>query len=281
VPPIEGFDFSPWIEEMGADALPFGLNVFPIEQLGIEVDRMLSINEDNCERFREEFTVPFAQIEAQNTLLFTRAYPDLAEEVVSAGGTLSNFCEYLDWAYYTGVSLKGEWDYDMIRNQPCMYNSLQRVSMMNKVDLTDKNLVTGTMINEIINKMTLIMDQEPVTDPTQEANTVFFNYQVLSNDILNAMGRSLFNQDDFAENYGGFKAVLPPSSQIVIEVRNDTNDDGTKTYSVYASLNDICMNVYNCGENVYDCQIPNWITQLTTEVGYTDMETTCADMTNL
>jgi hypothetical protein len=264
VPPIEGFDFTPWIEEMGADALPFGLNVFPIEQLGIEVDRMLAINEDNCDRFKEEFTVPFAQIEAQNTLLFTRAYPDLADQVVSAGGTLSNFCEYLDWAYYTGVSLKGEWDYDMIRGQPCMYNSLQRVSMMNKVDLTDQNLVTGTMINEIITKMTLIMDQEPVTDPTQAANTVFFNYQVLSNDILNAMGRSLFNQDDFAENYGGFKSVLPPSSQIVIEVRNDTNSDGTKTYSVYASLNDICMNVYNCGSNVYDCQIPNWITQLTT-----------------
>jgi hypothetical protein len=58
VPPIEGFDFTPWIEEMGADALPFGLNVFPIEQLGIEVDRMLAINEDNCDRFKEEFTVP-------------------------------------------------------------------------------------------------------------------------------------------------------------------------------------------------------------------------------
>jgi len=106
VPPIEGFDFTPWIEEMGADALPFGLNVFPIEQLGIDVDRMLSINEDNCDRFKAEFTEPFAQLEAQNTLLFTREYPDLADQVVSSGGTLSNFCEYLDWAYYTGTLLK-------------------------------------------------------------------------------------------------------------------------------------------------------------------------------
>jgi hypothetical protein len=44
---------------MGADALPYGLNVFPIEQLGLEVDRMLSINADNCERFKGEFTEPW------------------------------------------------------------------------------------------------------------------------------------------------------------------------------------------------------------------------------
>jgi hypothetical protein len=146
VPPIEGFDFSAWIAEMGADALPYGLNVFPIEQLGPEVDRMLSINADNCSRFKAEFTEPFAQIEAQNTLLFTRAYPDLSDMVVENGGTLSNFCAYLDWAYYTGVTLTGTWDYDNIRNGACMYNSLQRVSMMNKVDLTDNNLVSGTMV---------------------------------------------------------------------------------------------------------------------------------------
>lgn len=64
MPPIEGFDFSDWIAEAGADALPYGLNVFPIEQLGIEVDRMLSINEDNCERYKKEFSEPFARMEA-------------------------------------------------------------------------------------------------------------------------------------------------------------------------------------------------------------------------
>lgn len=57
-------------------------------------------------------------------MLFSRAYPELAESVVASGGTLSNFCEYLDWAYYTGVTLKGEWDYNKIRTEACMYNSL-------------------------------------------------------------------------------------------------------------------------------------------------------------
>jgi len=153
--------------------------------------------------------------------------------------------------------------------------------MMNKVDMTDKNLVTGTMLNEIITKMNLITTQTTPTDPTPDTVTVFFNYQVLSNDILNAIGRSLFNQDDFATNYGGFAGILPPSSSIIIEVRSDTNDQGEIKYSVYASLNDICMNVYNCGSNVYDCELTNWIPQLTAEIGYTDMEATCADMTNL
>jgi len=105
---------------------------------------------------------------------------------------------------------------------------------------------------------------------------------VLDNDILNVLGRALFNQDDYGQNYGGSKGILPPSSQIVIEVRSDKNDQGEiSSYSVYASMNDICMNVYNCGQNVYDCQVNSWIAQLQTEVYYTDMETTCADMSNL
>jgi len=31
VPPLEGVDFSEWQEELGASALPYGLNVFPIQ----------------------------------------------------------------------------------------------------------------------------------------------------------------------------------------------------------------------------------------------------------
>ena len=31
VPPIDGADFSAWQQELGAKALPFGLNTFPIQ----------------------------------------------------------------------------------------------------------------------------------------------------------------------------------------------------------------------------------------------------------
>ena len=30
VPPVEGFDFKPWIDEMGLEALPYQTTVFPI-----------------------------------------------------------------------------------------------------------------------------------------------------------------------------------------------------------------------------------------------------------
>ena len=30
VPPIEGFDFKPWVDSMGPEALPFNTTIFPI-----------------------------------------------------------------------------------------------------------------------------------------------------------------------------------------------------------------------------------------------------------
>lgn len=54
VPPIEGADFSKWQEELGSQALPHGLNTFPIEQVGLEADYMLSLNERNCQRYAKD-----------------------------------------------------------------------------------------------------------------------------------------------------------------------------------------------------------------------------------
>jgi len=52
VPPIEGADFSKWQAELGASALPFGLNTFPIQQTGLQVDYTLSLNEKNCQVYK-------------------------------------------------------------------------------------------------------------------------------------------------------------------------------------------------------------------------------------
>lgn len=48
VPPIEGFDFSPWIEEMGLEALPFQTTIFPIQMNGWSYDYMLALDTQNC-----------------------------------------------------------------------------------------------------------------------------------------------------------------------------------------------------------------------------------------
>ena len=51
VPPIKGASFTEWQKELGAAALPYGLNTFPIQQIGPEADTMLSMNSGNCARY--------------------------------------------------------------------------------------------------------------------------------------------------------------------------------------------------------------------------------------
>lgn len=51
VPPITGADFSQWQEELGAHALPYGLNTFPINQYGRAVDYTLATSKYNCAKF--------------------------------------------------------------------------------------------------------------------------------------------------------------------------------------------------------------------------------------
>jgi hypothetical protein len=108
VPPIEGADFSLWQNELGAKALPNGLNTFPIEQLGLEVDRMLSINADNCARFKTEFTDPWTTMSNVDLKGFSQTWPDLGAIITEKGASLSQFCDYINWADISGVALTVE-----------------------------------------------------------------------------------------------------------------------------------------------------------------------------
>jgi len=175
VPPIKGADFSEWQKELGANALPYGLNVYPIEQVGLEVDRMLSINGDNCPRFKKEFTDPWTTASKIDTEGFSQMYPELGEKINSMGASLTQFCDYVNWADITGVTLQGkESDWTTIRQQHCDYEALQRQNMMNKLDLTDKNLISGSFLKEIgdtIDKLTPAAGSNAATLPT-----TFYNY---------------------------------------------------------------------------------------------------------
>lgn len=51
IPPVEGADFSQLQSELGASALPYGLNTFPIQQWGLEDDFVLAVSSDNCPLF--------------------------------------------------------------------------------------------------------------------------------------------------------------------------------------------------------------------------------------
>lgn len=70
----------------------------------------------------------------------------------------------------TGVDLKGNPDeYDYARSVYCTYNSLQRVSLMNKVDINDHNLISGTFLNEVntrLNDLKKLTPSNSTTLPT-------------------------------------------------------------------------------------------------------------------
>jgi hypothetical protein len=51
---LVGVDFSEWQQELGEKALPYGLNVFPIQQLGRAADFLLSLDSHNCARYASE-----------------------------------------------------------------------------------------------------------------------------------------------------------------------------------------------------------------------------------
>ena len=48
IPPIDNFDFKPWIDEMGLEALPHNTTIFPIQMNGWSYDYMLALDNENC-----------------------------------------------------------------------------------------------------------------------------------------------------------------------------------------------------------------------------------------
>ena len=78
VPPIEGADFSKWQEELGASALPFGLNTFPIQQTGLQVDFTLSLNEKNCPTYKAQWETESRLVGKKYDQIMTELYPTYA-----------------------------------------------------------------------------------------------------------------------------------------------------------------------------------------------------------
>lgn len=52
---MDGADFSAQQAELGNHALPYGLNIFPIQNTGLEVDFLLALNDLNCLLFKSAF----------------------------------------------------------------------------------------------------------------------------------------------------------------------------------------------------------------------------------
>ena len=106
VPPIEGADFSAWQKELGEKALPYGLNTFPIQQVGMRADLVLATNESNCAAFKKSLKEWENTYEVSAWNYFKETYPKQHDIAVAKGASLDVTCDYSHWAYLTNVKLQ-------------------------------------------------------------------------------------------------------------------------------------------------------------------------------
>ena len=216
IPPIKGANFKKWQDELGAAALPYGLNTFPIQQIGPEADTMLSMDHKNCARYGE-IMLPLVKdanekLESEMNEKFNSVWKQMMKDEISG----SEMCDYLDWAYYARVALDGDMkEYQKIHETLCQsyYNSITHSNITVE---WDNGLISNTFNKKLL-EILQIADES-------EANTMakpvsFFNFQTLNSDILNAFALSTCENPKMPT----FMETLPASSSIVFEV----NKDGT------------------------------------------------------
>merc|ERR1712224_890608 len=105
VPPIEGADFSKWQNELGAHALPNGINTFPIQMFGKDHDWLLAMSEKNCPRFKAEWDSVWSEKENWYNADFAKKFPEAQDHIDAANGNVQDFCSYMEWAHLNGVQL--------------------------------------------------------------------------------------------------------------------------------------------------------------------------------
>ena len=115
VPPIDGFDFKPWIDEMGEGpgpqpALPHQTTIFPIQMNGWSYDYMLAIDDGNCPTLKSEKAKIAAEIKQLDDDAITNSGMSDAEKSAMRGligqSTFVEFCDYISWAYTESIQLK-------------------------------------------------------------------------------------------------------------------------------------------------------------------------------
>lgn len=106
VPPMAGVDFSEWQRELGAHALPFGLQTFPIQQSGIEADMLLSVSDKNCPYYANNMKPALDDITGQAQTAISNISYQWASYLELK--SVADICSYLQWAHYNSIDLAGD-----------------------------------------------------------------------------------------------------------------------------------------------------------------------------
>lgn len=267
VPPIEGADFTEWQKELGAYALPHGLQTYPIQQAGFEKDFVLSLSQKNCARYAASIEGPLAGIAASLDAAIAASYPDIAGEMKEKDVTGEELCDYLTWAHFNAVPLQGDQDrqqeYAKLVSETCPAEYYDKVTQaVQAVNASEGNLVASGFLTTIKDRVNLALatPERPADADPKNLPLAFTNYQAFTSDILLAIASQSLEgvQTD---------AALPASSNLIFEVWGD----GT----VHGFLNDAEFTPAGCSADAA-CTSDLFLSAIESRIGYTDLETACA-----
>ena len=106
MPPIEGFDFKPWIAEMGNEALPYQTTIFPIQMNGWSYDYTLALDDDNCAKRKAVRESHRAELDKQvQDAVAASQLDDSIKSQYLSNDKWESFCDYTRWAYIESVEL--------------------------------------------------------------------------------------------------------------------------------------------------------------------------------
>lgn len=282
VPPMEGADFSAQQQELGAHALPYGLNIFPIQNTGLEVDFKLALNEQNCPLFKENF-YPTGQ--ALNDVALQGLPLDVADMIKADGSNMREFCNYLEWAWITSVPLQNQLKYDRIRRDDCHTYQTSYVNALRQFEQSNSYLIATDYMISVRDHVAVAsgiynysetshgkmhkkqMEFERVNgDPLPN---VFHAYTALSADTLYLFAFATLDEEDLEKATLGFR-VLPDSSTLVFEVDSANN--------VHAYLNDRKVAPNGCSPGM-DCSAQTFLDAINKRIYWEgdgkDVQSTC------
>jgi len=288
VPPIEGFDFKPWIDEMGLEALPHQTTIFPIQMNGWSYDYMLALDDDNCPVRAQKRAEISATIEKDVKDKITASLPAMQSYVDQYG--LDTFCSYVNWAYTESIELKEEVESKTpletmfatcqatMKIQTTAWAQQEAASLGN-VSSNDVRGKIRDYVNFWLTKMPSTPDatKQQLTQDLKKANLKTTAGAGDPNYVLFWTNEALLNL--FAQSISADATVqsmlpLPPSSTILLEF----TEDGSGALNVEGFINDQAVTLTQCGEAT-SCGASAFSAGLNSTMGQTNVTNWCIDKT--
>lgn len=283
VPPIEGFDFKPWIDEMGLEALPFQTTIFPIQMNGWSYDYLLALDDVNCPP-RGAFR---STVEAQKTQAIkdtiAQKLPQMQAYVETLG--FEDVCGYVNWAWTESVDLKDDVESKTpldSMHDACLAAQAKVLDIYANLETSKLDSVSSNDVRKrIMNQIFYWIENLPTTTEakkkemaellkgvslTTTAGSENPNYVLFwtNEELLSLFSLSLTNENQ--------KITYPlvPSSTIILEFTLDQSN----TLQVAGFVNDQAVSLIHCNGQT-SCSAEEFAKSLKDSLKVSDVSAWC------